>query len=215
MDMRPHASTRQASRGHVHAPEARPTDLSSCSGRQREKAGDGGGAMSQRGMRRLEEELKKVGGQRENDVIEGLVAKLKAAAAGKKDKDVGASLCGAEVVGGEAVGGEVLRAGRLGRGVAGGGGRHKENGIESRERELIYMRSDAEAGARHGRRPHLAASVAFLPSARVTLISEAFVSSAHSEGKVSCHDAARSELAVWHRFAVWLLSNTASALDGV
>ena len=122
--------------------------------------------MSQRGMRRLEEELKKVGGQRENDVIEGLVAKLKAAAAGKKDKDVGASLCGAEVVGGEAVGGEVLRAGRLGRGVAGGGGRHKENGIESRERELIYMRSDAEAGARHGRRPHLAASVAFLPSAR-------------------------------------------------
>lgn len=176
MDMRPHASTRQATRGHAHAPEARTTSLSSCSGRQRDEEGVGGGAISQRGMRRLEEELKKVGGHREHDVIEGLVAKLKAAAAGKKDKDTGASVSGAEAVSvaeavaGEAVAGEVLRAGRLGRGVAGGRGRHKAKGIECRERELIYMRLDAEAGARHGRRPHLTASVS-LPSVSVTLVS--------------------------------------------
>ena len=107
MDMRPHASTRQATRGHAHSPEARTTSLSSCSGRQRDEEGVGGGAISQRGMRRLEEELKKVGGRREHDVIEGLVAKLKAAAAGKKDKDIGASVSGAEAVAGEAVAGEV------------------------------------------------------------------------------------------------------------
>ena len=170
MDMRPHASTRQATRGHAHSPEARTTSLSSCSGRQRDEDGVGGGAISQRGMRRLEEELKKVGGRREHDVIEGLVAKLKAAAAGKKDQDTGASVSGAEAVAGEAVAGGGFRAGRLGRGVAGGRGRHKAKGIECRERELIYMRLDAEAGARHGRRPHLTASVS-LTSVSVTLVS--------------------------------------------